>query len=110
FFYFHLSFNEWLATRTTGKTPVEAADLNRKAASSFGLQQTDYQQLTTITTAIARELRGIDQEENAHANARARYEQHPVPAVLQQLELRRQGVVNRGMLQLQQNLDRSQAV
>jgi hypothetical protein len=104
FFYFHLSFNEWLATRTAGKTPAVAADLNRKAAAAFGLTESDHQQVTTITTAIARELRAIDQEEIAHANSRARYEQHPLPAVLRQLETRRQDAVNRGTAQLQQSL------
>ena len=33
FLYSHLSFNEWLTARTTGKVAAEAADLNRKAAA-----------------------------------------------------------------------------
>jgi len=104
FFQFHSSFSDWLTARTSGRSAAEAADLNRKAASAFGLKEADHQQLTVVSNGIGRELRAIDQEQIAHANARARMEQHPLPVVLRQLELRRQDAVNRGMTQLQQVL------
>lgn len=104
FLYFQLSFSEWLSTRTTGKPVAEAADLSRKAALVFGMKEADHKQMEAISNAIGRELRAIDQEEIAHINGRARYEQHPLPAVLQQLETRRADAVSRGMAQLQRTL------
>lgn len=104
FLYSHLSFNEWLTSRTTGKPAPEAADLNRKAAAAYGMKESDYRQMDAISSTIGRELRAIDQDYKTHVNARARYEQHPVPAVLRQLETQRADAVNRGMTQLQRTL------
>lgn len=104
FLYSHLSFNEWLTARTTGKVAAEAADLNRKAAAAYGMKESDYRQMDAISSTIGRELRAIDLEHKTHVNGRARYEQHPVPSVLRQLETRREETVSRGMTQLQRTL------
>lgn len=104
FLYFQVSFSEWLTTRTAGKPTAEAADLTRKAAAVFGMKEADHKQMETISSAIGRELRAIDQEQIVHINGRARYEQHPVPSVLRQLETRREEAVIRGMAQLQRTL------
>jgi len=104
FFQFHATFTEWLTTRKAGKSPAQISDLDRKSAAAFGLREADYELVSAATAAIAGELRAIDQEQISHANARARFEQHPVPAVLQQLETRRQEAVARGTARVQQTL------
>jgi len=57
-----------------------------------------------MTSATARELRAIDQEQYAYANSPARYEQHPGPSVMQQFKSRRQDAATRGLAQLQKTL------
>lgn len=104
FLYSQLSFSEWLTSRTTGKPVAEAADLNRKAADVYGMKEADYRQMDAISSAIGRELLAIDKEHKDHVNGRARYEQHPIPTVLRQFEIRREETVSRGMAQLQRTL------
>lgn len=104
FFYFHGSMLTWLAGLKANQTAMAAADLDNKAAAVFALSPAGHLQLAAITAAVALELRAIDQRQNDHANARAHYEQPPLPAMLQQFESERQDAVNRGMARLRQNL------
>jgi hypothetical protein len=104
FFYFHSSFTEWLNARKSGKSPAEAADLDRKAAATLGLQANEHQALTALTAITASELRAIDAERKAYLNARAAREQRGIPSDLQKYEARRQDAVTRGIAALQKSL------
>jgi len=104
FFYFHGSMLTWLAVLKANRTEAGAADLDNKAAAAFALTVAGHGQLAAISAAVALELRAIDRRQNEHANARAHYEQPPLPAMLQQFESERQDAVNRGMARLRQNL------
>ncbi len=103
FFYYHSSFADWLSS-VKSKPGTNPADVDRKAADIFGLSPAGHQQLAAITMEVTQELRAIDKEMAAHANARAHYEQPPLNSMMKQYEAQRQAAVTRGIAKLQQSL------
>jgi hypothetical protein len=97
YFYFHTAIDSMVQQQKSGREPVEVERIDRETAANFGLRSTQgLPSLRAVSNAYAAELRAVDDEQKAHANARAKLELSPVRAQMQAFEARRQRIVTRG--------------
>jgi len=105
FFYHHRSVDALVQQVKAGRTPAELQRIDREVTANFGLASTHaLPTLRTVSNSFAAELAAVDDEERAHANARARLELGPLPAQLRAFEARRDAIVTRGIAALRTQL------
>jgi hypothetical protein len=104
FFYFHDDFNRWLEAQKVGKTPAQIQALDRDVGNYFRLNTADLIALRSVSLAFAAELRAQDAAERTHSNERARFEQPPLRARVEDIENNRRRIVDRGIAELRARL------
>lgn len=112
FFYFHDDFSRWLdqtkAAAPAVAGPVSAAQaLDLSVAAHFKIDNADLGKMTGVTQSVMAQFKIIDRDWQTYFNSRAKYEQFPDPATLQQFAQRRSQAAMDGVSQLQKVLSPS---
>jgi hypothetical protein len=103
FFQFHADFSRWVDQRKASNAQT-AQTLDDAAARHFRVDKADLAKMTNVSRQVMADLQKIDQDRRVYVNGRAKYEQFPEPAVLQQFDARRQQAILDGVSRLQQTL------
>jgi len=81
-----------------------APSLDAAAAAHFKIDPGELGKLQGVTNNVMADFKKIDKDYTAYLNARAKYDQFPEPAMIQQFAARRRQAVMDGMDKLQKQL------